>query len=58
MDLNLIAKEISNLDFSGVSYDKTDEAIILLAKDLYNLNDNDANKILEIIENKYINNIQ
>ena len=58
MDLNLIAKEISNLDFSGVSYDETDEAIILLAKDLYNLNDNDANKILEIIENKYINNIQ
>ena len=58
MDLNLIAKEISNLDFSGVSYDETDEAIILLAKDLYNLNDDDANKILEIIENKYINNIE
>lgn len=58
MDLNNIAKEISYMDFSDVPADNTDEAIFNLATDLYDLNENEANKIINIIMKKYIQNIK
>lgn len=55
--LDNIAKEISELDFSTVDPDNTDEAIYNLAIDLYNLSDSDANKVVNILMNKYIKNL-
>lgn len=52
-----IAEEISLLDFSDVPVDNTDEACYQLAVDLYDVNDEDARKIVNIIMNKYISNI-
>lgn len=56
--LDNIAKEISQLDFSEVQNDNTDEAIILLAQDLYNLSDEESEKVLNIIMKKYIQEIK
>lgn len=55
MNLDKIAKEIVEYDFSEVPYDETDEACYNLATDLYNCNNEQANEIVSIIMNKYIN---
>ena len=52
-----IAEEISNLDFTDVPCDNTDEAIFELAQDLYGANEEEANDIMDIVMNKYIHNI-
>lgn len=53
MNLNKIAKEISEL--AGMPNDESYfEACILVAKDLYELNDDEAYEVAEIIQNKYL----
>lgn len=54
MNLDKIAQEISELDFSEVHPDNTAEACRLLAQDLYGANDLQADKIVKIIMNKYV----
>ena len=53
MNLDKIAKEISELD--GMPNDESYfETCELVAKDLYDLNDDDAYEVAEIIQNKYL----
>lgn len=58
MNLDRIAEEISHLDFSEVDPDDTDEAIYLLAKDIYEATDKQADQIMNICMDKYIHNIK
>lgn len=55
--LDEIAEEISKLDFSEVDPDDTDEACFLLAIDLYQATEEEADEIVDIIMEKYISNI-
>lgn len=57
MNLDKIAKEISYLDFRGVDPDNTDEACYNLARDLYDASDDEAEQIVKIIMDKYVQNI-
>ena len=52
--LDKIAHDITEYDFSDVQADNTKEACYNLAKDLYNADDEEADKIIEIIIEKYI----
>lgn len=53
MNLDKIAKEIS--DLAGMPNDESYfEACELVAKDLYDLNDDDAYEVAEIIQEKYL----
>lgn len=58
MDLDKIAKEIVEYDFTGVPEDETDEACYLLAQDLYDANEEEAEEIVNIIMRKYIHLIE
>lgn len=53
VNLNEIAEEINELDFSGVSDDDFDEACYLVAQDLFELNDEEARKVVDIIQEKF-----
>lgn len=56
-ELDAIAEKISHLDFRGVDPDDTDEACYNLARDLYDASDDEANEIVDIIMDKYVQNI-
>ena len=58
MNLKEIAEEISFLDFSSLDPDNTDEAIFNLATDLYDLSEDKANEVINILMNNYIKNIK
>lgn len=54
MNLDEIAREIVDYDFTGVDPDDTDEACYNLARDLYNASEEEADEIVEIIMEKYV----
>ena len=58
MNLDNIAEEISFLDFDGIDPDNTDEAIYNIAIDWYDLNEDEADKVVDILMEKYIENIE
>lgn len=53
-NLDNIAREIVDYDFSGVDPDDTGEACYLLAQDIYELDNTEAEKVVEIIMDKYV----
>ena len=54
MTLDEIAREIVDYDFTGVDPDNTSEACYNLARDLYDASEEEADKIVEIIMDKYV----
>ncbi len=56
--LDTIAKSITEYDFSDVPVDNTSEACYNLARDLYHVSDEEADKIVDIIMDKYVSNIK
>lgn len=54
MNLNQIAREIVDYDFTGVDVDDTSEACFNLATDLYNCSEEEANIVVEIIMDEYV----
>ena len=52
--LDKIARDIVDYDFSGVDPDDTDEACYNLAVDLYDASEDEADKIVRIIMDKYV----
>lgn len=57
MNLDKIAQEIVEYDFSGIPDDNTDEACYELAIDLYNCTHKQANEVVDIIMDKYVHRI-
>lgn len=54
MNLDKIAREIVEYDFTGVDIDDTSEACYNLARDLYNATEEEADEIVNIIMDKYV----
>ena len=53
-ELDTIAKEITEYDFTGVDPDNTSEACYNLAVDLYDATNDEATEIVKIIMDKYV----
>lgn len=55
VNLEKIAKEIHELDFSDVPDDKFNEGCYLVARNVFDLSEEEADEVVEIIQKEFYN---